>query len=267
MKILFKIKDGLLYLKNADGFRNKIYLGLYFLKNFLTQFIQDKKLNFSNPKIVKMKGIKLKFKPFSAELSPFKEIFIEEVYERIPLFVLENKKIIFDIGANIGLYSLKAAKNNKKCVVYAFEPNPYVFKRFLYNIKINGFEKKIHPFQKAVSSKNGIIKFRCKSHTTSSSFYDKKVKESGTILQIPMIKLDSFIEENKVPLIDILKIDAEGMEYEVLLGTVKNLGKVKGIVMEFHSQEILDKVNNLLEPRGFKRVLQIDTYIYFLKEK
>ena len=64
-----------------------------------------------------------------------------------------NSTVIFDIGANTGVYSLVAKSLNPSAKVFAFEPVERVFKKLLYNIQINKYN--IICFQKAVSNSIG----------------------------------------------------------------------------------------------------------------
>lgn len=164
--------------------------------------------------------------------------------------------IILDIGANTGIYALVSQASNPVSKIFAFEPVKRVFDKLSYNIKING--NKIFLFEKAVSSYSG-----------KAIIYDKPIEHiysvtvnkdiSGGINSIPVeinvITLDDFIEENNLNKIDLLKIDVETHEAEVLQGFQKYLPKFKpAILVEILNDEVGLKVQELLDPHG---------YIYF----
>ena len=60
----------------------------------------------------------------------------------------DNKCIFWDIGANIGLYSIYAAKNKKNIKVYSFEPSTSNLRTLSRNISINKLQNKINPSKK-----------------------------------------------------------------------------------------------------------------------
>ena len=68
--------------------------------------------------------------------------------------------------------------------------------------------------------------------------------------------LSNFIKEEKIEKIDLLKIDCEGLEWNVLMGiTETDWDKIKSIVMEIHNIE--DRLKNtiiLLKKHGFKNI-------------
>lgn len=258
-------ESALLYFKYVDTFTDKLKLFFYFFKKFLKKF--GIKLKFKRNLKVCLAGIEIKFTPFSAELSPFKEIFIDRVYEIHPFFNPKDKKIILDLGANIGLHSLRVAKSNKYCKVYSFEPNPSVFKRLLYNVKKNNFSN-ILPFNKAVGSKADTIEFNCTSPTTGSKTQrGNEAKDSKTFVEVNMTTLDKFDKRYMLPYIDIIKIDTEGSKYEIIKGSIQLFTKPKGIVMEFHPPQILGEITTYLEKYNFKKILVFKNYAYFLKIK
>lgn len=125
-----------------------------------------------------------------------------------------------DIGANIGLYSIFAAKRvgfNGK--VFSFEPQSETYKRMVENINTNNL-KNIYTENKAVGNKNGLITMQ--QNYDSAKSYIAVDTEDGESVEI--ITFDSFIDEKNLKSIDYLKIDVEGYEYNVLIG-MKNFLK------------------------------------------
>lgn len=150
--------------------------------------------------------------------------------------------IIFDIGANVGIYSLIFSKFCKK--VYAFEPVPrniYFLQRIL---NLNDI-KNVNIIKKAVSDKNGMVPFRKgKSYATGS------INEEGHTI-VPSITLDSFCQSQKIEP-NFLKIDVEGAELFVLKGAKKTLSEYKPIIlMEIHGVNLKNKSFKLLKSFGY----------------
>ena len=167
---------------------------------------------------------------------------------------------VFDIGANIGYYTLILAglvgENGK---VYAFEPDPENYRLLIKNIKANNYNN-IIPIQRAVSDKTGKIKlFLSEEHKGNHKIYDSG--EGRKSIEIESIALDEFTKENKVNP-DIMKMDIEGSEPMAFLG-MKNLikdNKDIKIISEFFPYAMRKCRNSnppeefisFLEDQGFK---------------
>lgn len=167
--------------------------------------------------------------------------------------------IIFDIGANTGIYSLVAKKINPNAEVYAFEPSFHTFKKLARNNQINGFN--ITCEQIAVSNKNGDQVFYDlpNQHQTTASLSPDKMKNlkdyTGGILEynVKSQKLANYIENNNIGNIDLIKIDIEMHEPEAIEGLGKYLTEYKPIlVIEVLSDKVAHELNNLIEMKDFK---------------
>jgi len=180
--------------------------------------------------------------------------------------VAEGMNVI-DIGANIGYYTLLAAKLvGERGKVFAFEPEPRNYALLLRNVEVNGY-KNIIPLQKAVSSKSGKAKlFLDKVESGAHSIY--KVRKNNTeAIMVDAVSLDGFFEGKKCP-IDIVKVDVEGAEMTILLGMTKIVNNNNDLKIftefwppglqgsGFSAQEYWDKIIEC----GFK-------YIYLINEQ
>ena len=172
---------------------------------------------------------------------------------------------VVDLGANIGYFTLLAAKlagSNGK--VYAFEPEPENYRYLSKNIKINNYSH-VQAFQQAVSNLCGQIKlYVCDYDTGHHTIKQKegleaysrgrKIKEKS--IDIKTITLDSFFK-GKDDNVDIIKMDVEGAEALALEGMDAVLRKNKGLKMfvEFFPL-LIEKMGN--DPREFIRKLMQD---------
>jgi FkbM family methyltransferase len=133
----------------------------------------------------------------------------------------EKSSVIFDVGANTGLYSLISAKVNPSASVYAFEPLEHVRKRLEKNLSINNLS--VNCFSLALSDENGEARIYA-AYTISGTFDQaslnaerfEKIDRNFTTIQTQ--RLDTFIESNNVKDIDLMKIDVETFEPHVLRG-------------------------------------------------
>jgi len=188
-----------------------------------------------------------------------------EKYETI-LFqelVTEGMNVI-DIGANIGYYTLLAAKLvGERGKVFAFEPEPQNYALLLRNIEVNGY-KNITAVRKAAFSNTGKANLHLGEYSGAHSLYNPYTNSPGAVV-VDTVSLDEFFEGKEYP-IDIIKIDVEGAEMTVLLGMTDILEKNNSlkIFTEFYpaglqssgfsAQEYWDK----LVESGFKFIYLID---------
>ncbi|MHB8261938.1 MAG: FkbM family methyltransferase [Bacteroidia bacterium] len=175
-------------------------------------------------------------------------------WERVSLGIwiklCKNAEVVFDIGANTGVYSLIAKAINAKANVYAFEPVKRVFEKLTENNKLNNFDIMCLPV--AASNFNGKAKIydTATEHTYSVTVNKNLNPETiGTIItEIDVVTLDSIIEKDNLQKIDILKIDVETHEAEVLEGFRKNLKLFKPtILIEILTDEVGENVQKIVE--------------------
>lgn len=150
--------------------------------------------------------------------------------------------IVFDVGANNGSSSVPLAKQNSDILVFGFEPTPEMIA--VINSKIEGMENYVI-IPKAVSDYNGISEFNIAGNadwgcSSLLNFSEKsKTNWPGRTdfnvthkMNVDVIRLDSFIEENNIPQIDFLHIDTQGSDLNVLKGLGKYIANVMQGTME-----------------------------------
>lgn len=150
-----------------------------------------------------------------------------------------NNPVLFDIGANFGYLSLVWANTIcKKGIIYSFEPNPSVYDCFRKSVSVNHLEKIIKHHNFAVGRESGTAEFHF-AETSSNIISDIN---SNSNISIKIISVDDFAEENKIDRCDMIKIDVDGIEYEILNGAAKTIDKFKPllIIETNEDQKILD---------------------------
>ncbi|MFN4902834.1 MAG: FkbM family methyltransferase [Ignavibacteria bacterium] len=126
---------------------------------------------------------------------------------------------VFDIGANMGWYSIISSRLARHGEVHAFEPVPFIFEKFKKNISLNN-ENDIHVNNIALGrEKHGSIAM----HTFDGLYHGHSSmstlnRTDYTTVHVPMTTLDSYCEEHGIGRIDFIKMDTEGAEMEVLAG-------------------------------------------------
>lgn len=193
--------------------------------------------------------------------------------------VVKEDNVVVDLGANIGYFTLLAARLvGKKGKVYAFEPEPKNYDYLIKNIKLNDYEN-IVALQKAVSDKKGKTKlFICPydtGHHTINQHEGIEAYKQGRVIddkkdfiEIETITLDEFFEGEEES-IDFIKIDVEGAEMLVLSGMDRMLRKNKRLkmIVEFFPLLIkemgsspIDFIRRILEDYHFSIFVIPDDY-------
>ena len=155
--------------------------------------------------------------------------------EKVSLFekTLKKGNIVFDIGAHIGFYSLLSAElTGKDGKVFSFEPLTTNYEYLKKHIEINNY-RNITPLNVAVSDKDDFA-FFSEGESTSTGH----LANNGEI-KVRTIAIDDWINNKKLPIPNVLKIDVEGAEFSVLKGAVNLLKTHHPVVfLSTHSSEI-----------------------------
>lgn len=133
--------------------------------------------------------------------------------------------VVIDIGANIGYYTLIAAKLvGKNGKVYAFEPEPINFSFLKKSVGINNYKNAVCE-QKAVSNKTGVTRL----FVNKRSILSYSIVMGGMdYIDIETVKLDDYFKD-KNSKVNIIKVDIEGAEALALEGMQKILNENRSI--------------------------------------
>ncbi len=231
----------------------------------------------------------------------YQEIYEDNVYLLNDIQLHEND-IVFDVGANIGLFSKYASDRFSDLKIHAFEPIPQIFEVLdanlkgytnikSYNIGLSDEEKEVmfnyYPKVSADSTANPfdmekqIDLFMKAYHKGISKIVPRKIMRGliGKMLRsmyepikmnCQLRTLSQIIEENDIERIDLLKLDAENAERQVLAGIKEtDWDKIKQIAMEIHTtssdgETLVEDICSLLESKGFKFVLDTKSRFSFI---
>lgn len=167
----------------------------------------------------------------------------------------KEAKVVFDVGANNGIYALIAKAVNPGAKVYAFEPLDRIFEKLVYNNQLNNFD--IICIKCGVSNEDGTATFYDipDENSYSSSLNSDFAAERGETISpitIETIRLDTFIKQNNLHQIDLMKIDVETFEPEVLEGMGEYLEKFKPtLLIEILTDEVAQRIENLVSNKGY----------------
>ena len=153
----------------------------------------------------------------------------------------EEGDVFFDIGANVGAYSLVAAKFSQQSVkVLAFEPSFSNYAQLCKNIFLNNCEEWVLPLQLALSDRTAVDVLHYHDLSPGSALHSFGTPENqrSDLLRFKQrvlaFRLDDIIEQFCFPLPTHLKIDVDGTELQILDGAEKTISKntVKSIMVE-----------------------------------
>jgi len=177
---------------------------------------------------------------------------VELAVQRVLAERLRPGMTVYDLGANIGLFSLLAARLvGATGKVVSFEPDPGVAARLRRNIARNAFAN-ITVVESGVWSESGPRGFfasNLSSPDRGVGSFLPDINGSATTL-IPCVSLDDFVRSAPPP--DAIKCDVEGAEAEVFRSAEKLLrARRPWIVCEMHSQPASNAVQDQLRPLGY----------------
>ncbi|HEV7396997.1 MAG TPA: amino acid adenylation domain-containing protein, partial [Pyrinomonadaceae bacterium] len=208
---------------------------------------------------------------------------------------LDEGACIFDVGANIGLFTLFIGQVCPQATIYAFEPIPPLYQLLESNARLYGLDVKL--FDCGLSSKVGSEKFTYYPDCSilSGGFADKQQEQDvmmsflrntqpslgGETPSIPnealnellagrltneefvcrLKTISTIIKEHRLERIDLLKIDVEKGEFEVLAGIeAEDWPKIKQLIVEVHDLDgRLEQIKTLLVEHGFDLTVDQDS--------
>jgi FkbM family methyltransferase len=227
-----------------------------------------------------------------AELQQFyDDIFEKRVYTRRGIR-LRDGDCVFDVGANIGLFTLYAAHHHPGARIFSFEPAPPVFE--LLKANTAGLGGRVRLFNCGLGARPGRATLTFYPHSSGmSSFYPDEAQEKAALRILirgelarraeveqilphedelleqrfrseswtcELLTLSGVLQEHGVDCIDLLKIDVEKSEMDVLAGlSDEDWPRVSQIVAEVHDMgDRLRELPALLRSRGFEVELEQD---------
>ena len=159
------------------------------------------------------------------------EIWKAKVYDDVH-FPIEPNDVIVDIGAHIGGFAVRAAKQAHRGKVFAYEASRKNFAMLSENRNLNNADN-LHIHNVAISGQRGEMKFFMPGDNGALGSLMQETKSPMEIVQ--STTLADLIAENNIAQIDYLKMDVEGAEYDILLScSDETLSKIQKIVLEYH---------------------------------
>lgn len=154
--------------------------------------------------------------------------------------------VVYDIGANVGFYTLLAAKLSGHGAVIAFEPLPRNLALLQRHLELNAV-RNVQVLPLAVSSRSGMARFAAAPNPAMGG-----LAPSGEI-EVTTAALDELIAAGSIPHPSFMKIDVEGAEYDVLTGATKLLAEDRPtILLSSHGYDQHERCLALLRAKGYE---------------
>lgn len=208
------------------------------------------------------------------------------------MYLARSCRVVFDIGANIGWYSLHLAQllQEQGGRIYAFEPVPHTFAELRYNVVLNGYESLIETFNLALGDRAGTVEFYVPAFTGSVAASARPLfpDDANQAVRCQMTTMDEFVREHNITALDLIKCDVEGSELFVLRGGAATIAAHQPILLlemlrkwakifDYHPNDIIVFLRSLgyrawtLDDRQFQEVFEVDescrqTNFFFLHE-
>ena len=201
----------------------------------------------------------------------YNEIFVKREYLGTTLS-LENCRYIFDVGANIGLFTVFAKLSNPDLVVHAFEPIKATYDVLVKNVELHSLTNVyLHNYALGTQDQSErTLTFYPNAPGNTTAHPEAKEELKRTLPEImgeeslqfmfaspqtyvvPVRTLSAVLDETGIPTIDLLKIDTENDELAILQGiSDAHYRAIRQITGEIHSDALLDEIRQLLTSKGF----------------
>lgn len=190
-----------------------------------------------------------------------REIFFGRPYDRH--LTLPPRPVVVDIGGYIGDFSIYAAKYLNAARVVVYEPTAENFEILRRNVEVNGLADRITSVNKAVGVAGEIVlnvQVEEDQEIHVSAYWYMEAEQR----KVPSVTLSDLIEEHRLDMIDLLKVDCEGGEFDIFPAMPAHLfDRIRNIVFEYHPiegyREKLGSVLDRLQTAGYR--LHRDGYI------
>jgi FkbM family methyltransferase len=173
--------------------------------------------------------------------------------------------VFYDIGANVGAYSLVAVKKpGGGPRVFAFEPSYANVSSLSANIVLNDAADQITPMPFALSNSDGLTVFGLRALEPGSARHtlgDGPSEEGPTLYRQPVMafRLDELIDRYGLPLPNHIKLDVDGGEMAVLEGAARALASpaLRSMLVEV-SVSLSDEITDVLVKQGLSLATKVD---------
>ena len=159
-----------------------------------------------------------------------------------------SSDVIYDVGANVGIYALALASEAPDRRIIAFEPAPSTVDRLRTNVRLNGLEDRIDVHPCGLGAESGERPFYRSTYPELSSFDRESASRwEATVDGIVPVSVRRLDDLDELPAPDVLKLDVEGAAPAVLRGGRETLERHRPtIFLEVHEDGLEGDVTGAL---------------------
>lgn len=158
--------------------------------------------------------------------------------------------VLWDVGANIGLYALFAAKRGLR--VLAFEPSAASFAAMVASAEANGLDRRIDAYCLALGETPGLARLEMASSAAGHSMHSIAGGQGRFSQAVPAMSIDRLIADFGAPAPSHIKLDVDGIEAAILRGGRAGLCTVSEVLVEVEGPEAQAEIPLLLEQAGLR---------------
>lgn len=203
-------------------------------------------------------GLTVKMRTGTADFRILREILVAHDYETED-FAIRPSDVIVDIGGQIGLFTLMAARRARQGRVFTFEPNPDNYRLLQDNLALNGFDHAT-AIPRAVAGTAGTRTFYLSPTNTGGHSLLPDAAAQGS-LTVETVTLEGFMADRRLDRVDGLKMDCEGAEQEILASlSPDGLRRIGRMAIETHAGS-MQPVLEFFRDRGWRTRVK-DTLVF-----
>jgi FkbM family methyltransferase len=128
----------------------------------------------------------------------------------------------FDVGANVGVFTVAMSSSSREATVYAFEPTPDTFNRLEKNVELNRL-KNVELRQIALGSEQNRALFQTTPTSPATNRLASPGVERQHSIEVEVQTVDGVLRRSGAQRLGLLKIDVEGFESDVLMGAAESI--------------------------------------------
>ena len=197
----------------------------------------------------------------------------EAGFTQVFLALAQESTRFLDVGANIGFFTLLAAKTMTDGRVWSIEPDPDNVRILRANVALNGFQERVNVSHAAASDADGEVFF-------STLGYDANIgarftaKDEDTLLarslpnapvptKVRALTADTLLREQRI---DLVKIDVEGHEPSVLAGMQRILEENRPIIVSEFAPGTIEHISKV-QPSDYLNSIASHRYVFAVIER
>ena len=206
-------------------------------------------------------GIRTPSYPFVVHFRTGEQLLVETHHDLVTLWIIffrneyrvpKSCTTIVDAGANIGAFSLYAARRAPRATIYALEPFPSTRARLAETIDQNGLTSRVKVYELALADGVSDASNRHMSNEGPSQSRATGPEPVVGSVAVRATTIERFLDDANITQVDFLKMDIEGAEHEVIHGAPRAvMRRFREIALEYHPNGSADALFEKLASCGF----------------